>query len=54
MELRVPAPRVNDIVRERLAVTPDTALRRVNPLTRPDEASAVASAIPADACISIF
>lgn len=25
--LRVPAPRVNDIVRERRAVTPDTALR---------------------------
>lgn len=27
MELRVPAPRVNDIVRERRSVTPDTALR---------------------------
>ena len=27
MELHVPAPRVNDIVRERRAVTPDTALR---------------------------
>ena len=27
MELRVPAPRVNDIVRERRAITPDTALR---------------------------
>ncbi len=27
MELRVPAPRINDIVRERRAVTPDTALR---------------------------
>jgi len=27
MELRVPAPRVNEIVRERRAVTPDTALR---------------------------
>lgn len=26
-ELRVPAPRINDIVRERRAVTPDTALR---------------------------
>ena len=25
--LRVPAPRMNDIVRERRAVTPDTALR---------------------------
>jgi antitoxin HigA-1 len=25
--LRVPAPRVNDIVRERRSVTPDTALR---------------------------
>lgn len=25
--LRVPAPRINDIVRERRAVTPDTALR---------------------------
>ncbi len=27
LELRVPAPRVNDIVREHRAVTPDTALR---------------------------
>ncbi len=27
MELRVPAPRINDIVRERRTVTPDTALR---------------------------
>ena len=27
IELKVPAPRVNDIVRERRAVTPDTALR---------------------------
>lgn len=27
MELHVPAPRINDIVRERRAVTPDTALR---------------------------
>ena len=27
MDLRVPAPRINDIVRERRAVTPDTALR---------------------------
>ncbi|WP_256091452.1 HigA family addiction module antitoxin [Candidatus Thiosymbion oneisti] len=26
-ELKVPAPRINDIVRERRAVTPDTALR---------------------------
>lgn len=26
-ELRVPAPRINDIVRERRSVTPDTALR---------------------------
>lgn len=25
--LRIPAPRINDIVRERRAVTPDTALR---------------------------
>ena len=25
--LRVPAPRINDIVRERRSVTPDTALR---------------------------
>jgi antitoxin HigA-1 len=25
--LRVPAPRVNDIVRERRAITPDTAMR---------------------------
>ncbi|MBK5103663.1 MAG: HigA family addiction module antidote protein [Burkholderiales bacterium] len=25
--LRIPAPRVNDIVRERRSVTPDTALR---------------------------
>ena len=27
MELKVPAPRINDIVCERRAVTPDTALR---------------------------
>ena len=27
MELKVPAPRINDIVRERRAVIPDTALR---------------------------
>lgn len=27
MALRVPAPRINDIVRERRAVTPDTAMR---------------------------
>lgn len=27
LELHVPAPRINDIVRERRAVTPDTALR---------------------------
>lgn len=27
MALRVPAPRVNDIVRERRGVTPDTAMR---------------------------
>lgn len=27
IELRVPAPRINDIVRERRAITPDTALR---------------------------
>ena len=27
MALRVPAPRINDIVRERRSVTPDTALR---------------------------
>ena len=27
LKLKVPAPRVNDIVRERRAVTPDTALR---------------------------
>lgn len=27
--LRVPAPRINDIVRERRAITPDTALRLV-------------------------
>jgi addiction module HigA family antidote len=27
MELRVPAPRINEIVRERRSVTPDTALR---------------------------
>jgi addiction module HigA family antidote len=27
MELRVPAPRINDIVRERRSVSPDTALR---------------------------
>lgn len=26
-ELRVPAPRINDIVREKRGVTPDTALR---------------------------
>lgn len=27
MALHVPAPRINDIVRERRVVTPDTALR---------------------------
>ncbi len=27
MALRVPAPRINDIVRQRRAITPDTALR---------------------------
>ena len=27
MELKIPAPRINDIVRERRSVTPDTALR---------------------------
>lgn len=27
MELHVPAPRINDVVRERRRVTPDTALR---------------------------
>lgn len=27
MEIKVPAPRINDIVRERRAITPDTALR---------------------------
>ena len=27
LELKVPAPRINEIVRERRAVTPDTALR---------------------------
>jgi len=27
VELKVPAPRINDVVRERRAVTPDTALR---------------------------
>ena len=27
IELRVPAPRINDIVRERRAITPDTVLR---------------------------
>ncbi len=27
LELHVPAPRINDIVRERRGVTPDTALR---------------------------
>ena len=27
LELRVPAPRINDIVRERRSITPDTALR---------------------------
>jgi len=27
MELHVPAPRINDVLRERRAVTPDTALR---------------------------
>ena len=27
MELRVPAPRINEIVRERRSVTPETALR---------------------------
>lgn len=27
MQLHVPAPRINDVVREKRAVTPDTALR---------------------------
>lgn len=27
MELKVPAPRINEIVRERRSITPDTALR---------------------------
>lgn len=27
MELHVPAPRINDVVRERRSITPDTALR---------------------------
>jgi addiction module HigA family antidote len=27
MQLRVPAPRINDIVRQRRGITPDTALR---------------------------
>lgn len=27
MELHVPAPRINDVIRERRSVTPDTALR---------------------------
>jgi len=27
LELQVPAPRINDIVRQRRAITPDTALR---------------------------
>lgn len=27
MELKVPAPRINDIIRERRSITPDTALR---------------------------
>jgi addiction module HigA family antidote len=27
IELKVPAPRINDIVRDRRAITPDTALR---------------------------
>lgn len=27
LALRVPAPRINDIVRERRAITPDTAMR---------------------------
>ena len=27
MEIKVPAPRINDIVRKRRAITPDTALR---------------------------
>lgn len=27
LDLKVPAPRINDIVRERRAITPDTALR---------------------------
>lgn len=27
LALRVPAPRINDIVREKRAITPDTALR---------------------------
>jgi len=27
LELRVPAPRINDIVRERRAITPDTVFK---------------------------
>ncbi len=27
LELRVPAPRINEIIRERRSITPDTALR---------------------------
>lgn len=27
MELHVPAPRINDVIRERRSITPDTALR---------------------------
>lgn len=27
LELKVPAPRINDIIRERRSITPDTALR---------------------------
>ena len=30
LELKVPAPRINDIVRERRAVTPDTSPRSSN------------------------
>jgi addiction module HigA family antidote len=35
MALHVPAPRINDIVRERRAITPDTALRLARYSTRP-------------------
>jgi len=34
--LRVPAPRVNDLVRERRSVTPDTALRLARYFTMSD------------------